>query len=105
MSYKVSFPIYEMVSLKADPDDAAAGGVWTDPPKYFDKIVYPAYVKAHEKIFEAGKVEDGAVKAEWRDRGLVILDPKGGKEEMTRCFKRTWETIIDAMRGDIGQTL
>ena len=32
--------------LKADPNDAAAGGVWTDPPNYFEQIVYPAYVKA-----------------------------------------------------------
>jgi nicotinamide/nicotinate riboside kinase len=79
--------------LKADPNDAAAGGVWTDPPNYFEQIVYPAYVKAHEHIFENGDVENGKVKSE----GLHVLQPLEGKEEMTKCFKESCEIIQRAL--------
>jgi nicotinamide/nicotinate riboside kinase len=83
--------------LKADPDDAAAGGVWTDPPKYFEQIVYPAYIKAHEQIFEKGDVEQGNVKAEWQEKGLQVLRPLDGAAEMTRCFEMSCEHIVRAL--------
>jgi nicotinamide/nicotinate riboside kinase len=67
-----------------DPDDAAAGGVWVDPPNYFEQIVYPAYVKAHEMIFEDGDVESGRVREEWKD--LKISAPREGVKEMTMAF-------------------
>ncbi|PVF94935.1 P-loop containing nucleoside triphosphate hydrolase protein [Serendipita vermifera] len=35
------------------------GSFWQDPPEYWDNIVWPAYVKAHERIFEGGDVDRG----------------------------------------------
>ena len=43
--------------MQSDPE----GSLWRDPPGYFDDIVYPAYVRAHTHVFEAGDVEQGAV--------------------------------------------
>lgn len=93
MSFRVS-PLSQAVPLKPDPDDAAAGGVWTDPPNYFEQIVYPAYTKAHEQIFENGDIEQGEVKADWK--GLHVLQPLEGVEEMTRCFQQSCEVIQKA---------
>jgi len=92
MFYRVS-PCSHAVPLKADPDDAAAGGVWTDPPHYFEQIVYPAYVKAHEQIFENGDVEEGQVKSE----GLHVLQPLEGRDEMTKCFQESCGIIQRAL--------
>lgn len=89
-----------MLGSRIDPDDAAAGGVWTDPPQYFPKIVWPAYVKAHQHIFESEDVENGDVKSGWKGRGLEVMDPKEGPEEMTRCFKRSCEIVRQAFEGD-----
>ena len=47
-----------LTTAQSDPE----GGLWRDPPGYFDDIVYPAYVRAHQDIFEAGDVEHGAIK-------------------------------------------
>lgn len=92
MSSRVS-PHLHAVPLKSDPDDAAAGGVWTDPPNYFEQIVYPAYVKAHEQMFENGNIEHGKVKLE----GLHVLQPLEGGDEMTKCFKDSCEIIQKAL--------
>lgn len=35
------------------------GDVWEDPPFYFDEIVWPAYLEAHQRMFERGDVEAG----------------------------------------------
>lgn len=58
------------------------GTVWEDPPFYFDEIVWPAYVEAHDGLF-AGDVESGTpVDAQDSDAardgapvdGLVLFD-------------------------------
>jgi nicotinamide/nicotinate riboside kinase len=94
MSFRVS-PHLHAVPLKSDPDDAAAGGVWTDPPDYFEQIVYPAYIKAHAQIFETGDIEQGAVESDWE--GLHVLQPLEGAEEMTRCFEKSCGIIQKAL--------
>ncbi|KAE8218906.1 hypothetical protein CF319_g7303 [Tilletia indica] len=38
----------------------AEENVWQDPPGYYDNIVWPAYVLAHQGMFENGDVERGA---------------------------------------------
>jgi len=35
----------------------AEGSLWRDPPQYWEQIVYPAYVRAHERMFKDGNVE------------------------------------------------
>lgn len=32
-------------------------GYWKDPPGYWDKIVWPDYVKTHKRLFVNGNVE------------------------------------------------
>ena len=92
-----------MPSDWVDPDDAAAGGVWVDPPNYFDQIVYPAYVKAHEDIFERGDVEKGALRPAWE--GLQVLAPLEGEEEMTKAFQLSCQIILEACRNGTGSFL
>ena len=77
-----------------DPDDAAAGGVWVDPPNYFTQIVYPGYIEAHKHIFE-GDVEDAPVKAEWAS--LVILTPEDGEDGMTRAVEESCQAILETL--------
>jgi hypothetical protein len=79
-----SIPNVDMV----DPDDAAAGGVWVDPPNYFSRIVWPGYVKAHQGIFEDGDVENGRPLS-----GITLLEPLDG--DMTDVFEAACKTIID----------
>lgn len=35
------------------------GGVWRDPPHYWEKAIWPAYTRAHKHIFEGGDVIEG----------------------------------------------
>ncbi|CDZ98255.1 p-loop containing nucleoside triphosphate hydrolase protein [Phaffia rhodozyma] len=81
---------------------AAAGEVWQDPPNYFDQIVYPAYVLAHQSIFNtastdhpspaAKNVEHEEPSTEWTDpvgqggKGLVVLTPGEGQAGMGKCL-------------------
>jgi len=39
-------------------------GFWTDPPGYFDKVVWPNYCLDHRYLFVDGDVEHGAVRPE-----------------------------------------
>lgn len=110
MCFKVSTVIphpssdFRLLLCRVDPDDAAAGGVWVDPPNYFDQIVYPAYVKAHGYLFEGGNVEEGTLQDSWGAKGrkLVVMAPLEGGEEMTRAFQQSCQAIIDACRSDAG---
>ncbi|GFZ50946.1 hypothetical protein JCM24511_08704 [Saitozyma sp. JCM 24511] len=83
------------VYVLQNPDDAAAGGVWVDPPNYFTNIVYPAYVKAHAEMFESGDVENGQLATAWEDR-VEVLRPLEGAEEMTKAFESSCEAICQA---------
>ncbi|ORY33384.1 hypothetical protein BCR39DRAFT_463559 [Naematelia encephala] len=90
------------VYVLQNPDDAAAGGVWSDPPNYFEEIVYPAYIKAHEHLFD--NVETGQLKERWTDR-LQVVRPREGAEEMTRVFGESCKGIIEACRQGKGTFL
>ncbi|WWD03798.1 hypothetical protein V865_001854 [Kwoniella europaea PYCC6329] len=70
------------------------GGVWVDPPGYFDKIVWPGYVKAHREVFE--EVEKGDLKKEWgpEGRNLLLVQPEEGEEGMTNAFDKACEAIL-----------
>ncbi|PPR01343.1 hypothetical protein CVT24_006321 [Panaeolus cyanescens] len=39
------------------------GNTWTDPPQYWEKIVWPAYLKAHKHMFENEDVLSGSPKS------------------------------------------
>ena len=106
MSSRVSIPNLSKRSFKptADPAAAAAGDVWTDPPQYFEKIVYPGYVKAHEHIFEGGDVEKGEELKEWKER-VVVLTPKEGEAEVTKAFETSCQAIRVGVERGVGVML
>lgn len=53
--------------MQSDPE----GLLWTDPPGYWENIVYPAYVKAHSHLFSSGNIETGSLVP---DSGIVLLE-------------------------------
>ncbi|RCK59498.1 Nicotinamide riboside kinase [Candida viswanathii] len=51
-----------------------AEGFWVDPPDYFSKIVFPAYVKSHEYLFKNGDVASNEVEQSLTKKyGLVDM--------------------------------
>lgn len=81
------------MELTADEEDAAAGGVWNDPPGYFDNIVWPGYVKAHSSLFSGGDVENGEVVA----KGVALLEPEDGSEGMGKMVRQVCEMIANVV--------
>ncbi|KAF9047372.1 hypothetical protein BJ165DRAFT_1581582 [Panaeolus papilionaceus] len=55
-------------AVQSDPE----GSLWRDPPQYWENIVYPAYLEAHQEVFENGDVHNG----EPTDKveGLILLE-------------------------------
>lgn len=60
-----------LTPVQSDPE----GGLWRDPPGYFDDIVYPAYVRANKNLFEGSDIEKGAA--------LTPVTAAGGTAEST----------------------
>jgi len=54
-------------AVQSDPE----GTLWRDPPGYWERIVYPAYVDAHRDVFIDGDVEAGAPAD--KVGGLILL--------------------------------
>ncbi|KAL0062270.1 ribosylnicotinamide kinase [Marasmius tenuissimus] len=54
------------------------GDTWRDPPQYWEKIVWPAYLKAHKHIFENGDVVAGIPKP---GNDLIVLESAQGGDE------------------------
>ncbi|WVO15072.1 hypothetical protein L204_102716 [Cryptococcus depauperatus] len=46
-------------------------GVWVDPPGYFDKIVWPGYVKAHQDVFK--DLKTGELELCWGSKARDVL--------------------------------
>ncbi|KAG8750280.1 ribosylnicotinamide kinase [Serendipita sp. 396] len=79
------------------------GSFWRDPPGYWDDIVWPAYLKAHERIFEGGDIDHGSAAlvddeqtATVSDKAMKIKVPEQNitqgemqasesKDELSRC--------------------
>ncbi|WVR09736.1 hypothetical protein IAU60_006812 [Kwoniella sp. DSM 27419] len=62
------------------------GGVWEDPPEYFDKIVWPGYIKAHQDVFP----QDGPPRYD-----LTVIEPRDGEEGITEAFDQACEAILN----------
>ncbi|KAG6378371.1 hypothetical protein JVT61DRAFT_14096 [Boletus reticuloceps] len=58
------------------------GSLWRDPPMYWEHIVYPAYIEAHQDMFENGDVENGKPTGQ-RVPGLVVIEPVKRWAEMS----------------------
>jgi len=71
--------------VQSDPE----GALWRDPPGYWEQIVYPAYVNAHEEVFENGDVEGGEPGS--KVEGLIVLESL--KIEMNDVINRCCEVL------------
>ena len=82
-----------ILTVQSDPE----GSLWRDPPNYWEQIVYPAYVRSHEHLFEGGDVENGEIKPEYDD--LLVLPGEGyGEKEMGmgQMVEATAQRILSA---------
>jgi nicotinamide/nicotinate riboside kinase len=74
--------------VQSDPE----GSLWRDPPNYWEQIVYPAYLDAHNEMFEGGNVEHG--KPNNKVPGLVLLESL--EMEMAEEVERCCEVLLAA---------
>jgi len=66
----------------------ADGSAWQDPPFYWDKLVYPAYVDAHAGLFENGDVENGALRAATpTEPSLVLVEGLYAEDSVDTCCR------------------
>ncbi|KAG8828922.1 ribosylnicotinamide kinase [Serendipita sp. 399] len=67
------------------------GSFWRDPPGYWDDIVWPAYLKAHRRIFANGDVDNGAPVTPKDEKDVVDIATEGNptetpaSDESTQC--------------------
>lgn len=73
---------------------SAEGVVWEDPPQYWEKVAYPAYIKAHRELFQGGDVERGPLTG--RVPGMHVLEAEG--LSMTEVFEQACEIIMASLR-------
>lgn len=59
-------------------------GFWSDPPNYFDNIVWPGYIASHKHLFEAEDVSAG-LSSEGKDLGI---------EDITRGISLALATMV-----------
>lgn len=52
-------------------------GFWTDPPGYFDDVVWPNYVESHERYFVRGNVEGKVDEEKCKEVGAHIGPREG----------------------------
>ncbi|KDR75297.1 hypothetical protein GALMADRAFT_544473 [Galerina marginata CBS 339.88] len=75
-------------AVQSDPE----GSLWRDPPGYWEDIVYPAYVDAHQEVFENGDVEHG--KPTSKVGNLILLESLD--IPMSEAVDRCCQMIRDA---------
>ena len=76
--------------MQTDPE----GSLWRDPPLYWEQIVYPAYVRAHQGLFEGGDVEEGPFTTEAKSRLLLLEGQKMSMQELLdSCCQAIVQTV------------
>lgn len=63
---------------------------------YWEHIVYPAYIEAHQDMFEGGDVENGKPTGH-RVPGLVVIEPvkKGAEMSIDDIVRRCCAALED----------
>ncbi|KAF5335020.1 hypothetical protein D9758_016199 [Tetrapyrgos nigripes] len=70
------------------------GDVWRDPPEYWEKVVWPAYIRAHKHIFEG---EDIMGNLNGKVKELVLLEST--EASMQQMVNVVIEKILDFSAG------
>ncbi|TFK44477.1 P-loop containing nucleoside triphosphate hydrolase protein [Crucibulum laeve] len=68
-------------AVQSDPE----GTMWRDPPEYWEKIVYPAYVDAYRDVFVDGDIEQGQPGSKVKNLLLLESLKMGMGEAVERC--------------------
>ncbi|KAK6535324.1 ribosylnicotinamide kinase [Orbilia ellipsospora] len=66
-------------------------GFWSDPPGYFERLVWPAYLKQHSYLYKDGNMDSGVLTQEAFDSG--IRTPK----ETDQSLMQTLEWAVSAL--------
>jgi hypothetical protein len=69
------------------------GDFWKDPQGYWDTVVWPAYIRAHQAVFQGGDVERGTPNGKVPD--LAVFD--GENWSMTEIFEGACDKIAKSM--------
>jgi hypothetical protein len=72
-----------------EQSDNLENTLWRDPPEYFEQVVYPAYVRAHEHMLSDGDVEKGTPNGVVKE--LVLIE--GEELGMDEIFERSCEAV------------
>lgn len=67
-----------------------------DPPHYFERVVYPAYVEAHKHLFADEDVENGPLVDSKR---LIQIQPAEGPSGMSTSIETGLQAIYDELKG------
>ena len=73
-------------TVQSDPE----GALWRDPPGYWEDIVYPAYVEAHQELFVDGDTEKGKLSGK-KVENLVLLETL--QMTMSEAVERSCEVV------------
>ena len=49
-------------------------------------------------MFDNGDVENGELRTPWEEKGLMVMKPLEGGDEMTRAFDQSCQIIVEACR-------
>ena len=75
-------------TVQTDPE----GALWRDPPGYWENIVYPAYLEAHQELFVEGDTEKGNLSGK-KVENLMLLETL--QMTMTEAVGQSCEVIKD----------
>jgi hypothetical protein len=65
------------------------GEPWVEPAQYWERIAYPAYIRAHSHLFHKGNVESGDANQKTKNLRLLVLDGEGTEKNLaTDAFFR-----------------
>ncbi|KAG0145014.1 hypothetical protein CROQUDRAFT_716314 [Cronartium quercuum f. sp. fusiforme G11] len=77
--------------------NTAEGETWIDPPEYWDQIVWPAYLVAHEQMFVNKDVEKGPIdRSHPIAKDLIMLEAQSDApptESMRQFVDKTLEAV------------
>ncbi|KAI8452564.1 P-loop containing nucleoside triphosphate hydrolase protein [Phakopsora pachyrhizi] len=80
----------------------ADGQTWIDPPGYWDKIIWPAYLMAHQHMFQNKDVVRGEVdRKNWAGKQAVVLQPTPvdpGPTTMTAFVEQALDSIYERVK-------
>ncbi|KAF5361035.1 hypothetical protein D9756_005035 [Leucocoprinus leucothites] len=67
------------------------GDTWRDPPQYWEKIVWPAYIRAHKHMFEGEDVANGKLNGKMKN--LILFE--GMETKIGDMINTVMQNVLD----------